>query len=106
MNLPDCKLPGWERLLLHQSSDDRSRSSDDSDEEERKLLLECCADVPNKLWEREHHFAKLPYKQGWKMPHQTASHPEMPNDEELCKEEINSLLQLGLIRPSKSPWAS
>lgn len=33
---------------------------------------------------------------------QTASHPRMPRDEELYKQEIQSLLDLKLIRPSKS----
>lgn len=42
----------------------------------------------------------------WKMPHQTRSHPGMPKDKDLCKEEINSLLAMGLIRHSKSQWAS
>ena len=33
---------------------------------------------------------------------QTASHPRMPHDEELCKQEIQSHLDLKLIKPSKS----
>ena len=71
-----------------------------------KELLECCAEVPNQFWAREQHFMSLPYKDGWTMPHQTASHPAMPHDEELCKTDIQALMDLKLIRPSKSHWAS
>lgn len=40
------------------------------------------------------------------MPHQTTSHPGMPHDEELCITEIQALMNLKLIRPSESYWAS
>lgn len=40
------------------------------------------------------------------MPHQTTSHLGIPHDEELYKQEIQSLLDLKLIRPSNSHWAS
>ena len=40
------------------------------------------------------------------MPHQTASYLGMPHDEELCKTDIQALMDLKLIRPSKSHWAS
>lgn len=39
------------------------------------------------------------------MPYQTASHPRMPYNEKLCKQEIQSLLNLKLIRSSKFQWA-
>lgn len=35
------------------------------------------------------------------MPHQAASHLRMPYNKELCKQEINTFLQMGLIRPPK-----
>ena len=40
------------------------------------------------------------------MPYQTTSHSGMLHDEELCKTEIQALMNLRLIRPSKSHWAS
>lgn len=40
------------------------------------------------------------------MPHQTASHPSMPHDKELYRAEIQALMELKLIGPSKSHWAS
>lgn len=40
------------------------------------------------------------------MPYQTTSHLGIPHDEELYKQEIQSLLDLKLIRPSNSYWAS
>lgn len=40
------------------------------------------------------------------MPHQTASHPGMPYNKELCRQYIQTLLDLKLIRPFKSHWVS
>lgn len=40
------------------------------------------------------------------MPHQTTSYSGMPHDEKLCKYEIQSLLDLKLIRPSESHQAN
>ena len=40
------------------------------------------------------------------MSYQTALHPSMPYDEQQCKTEIQALIDLKLIRPSKSHWGS
>lgn len=61
---------------------------------------------PNQLWSREQQFISLSYKEGWTMPYQTTSHLGMPYNEKLYKQEIQSLLNLKLIRSSKSQWAN
>ena len=71
-----------------------------------KKFLECCAEVPNQFWAGEQYFVSLPYKDGWTMPHQIASHPGMSHDEDLRRTEIQALMDLKLIEPSKSHSAS
>lgn len=40
------------------------------------------------------------------MSHQTVSHPNMLHNEELSRIKIQALIDLKLIKPSKSHWAS
>lgn len=75
---------------------------------EKEFHTEVCSDVPNAFWERKKHIVSLPYEPGFnerKIP--TRAHPNQMKKEylELCKIEINTLLQKKLIRPSYSPWS-
>lgn len=47
----------------------------------------------------------LKKKKRWTITHQITSHLGMPH-EELWKQELQSLLDLKLIRPSKSQWTN
>jgi hypothetical protein len=69
---------------------------------------EVCNDLPNAFWDRKKHVISLPYLDDFnesQIP--TKARPAQMNHEylELCKKEINSLLEKGLIRKSKSPWS-
>lgn len=75
---------------------------------ENQLSLEICNDHPNAFWNRKKHVASLPYEEDFdekRIP--TKARPCQMNSEylELCKKEIDSLLQKGLISPSQSPWS-
>lgn len=71
--------------------------------EEWQLLLTCYVNVLNKFWEQKKYFVSFPYKEGQSISHQTTSQLKMSH--KLCKQEMNTL-SMGLIRPSKSQWAS
>ncbi|KAG5585434.1 hypothetical protein H5410_045868 [Solanum commersonii] len=63
---------------------------------------------PNAFWNRKKHVVSLLYEDDFdenNIP--TKARPCQMNSEylELCKKEISSLLQKGLIRQSKSPWS-
>ncbi|XP_015054903.1 uncharacterized protein LOC107001324 [Solanum pennellii] len=71
------------------------------------MAADICADHPNAFWERKKHIVTLPYEDSFSesdIP--TKSRPCQMNAEfvDFCKKEIDSLLQKGLIKPSKSPW--
>uniref|UniRef100_A0A7N1A8C8 CCHC-type domain-containing protein n=1 Tax=Kalanchoe fedtschenkoi TaxID=63787 RepID=A0A7N1A8C8_KALFE len=71
------------------------------------MSLEICNDHPNAFWNRKKHIVSLPYEESFKeqdIP--TKSRPCQMNSEymELCKTEINNLLNKGLIVKSNSPW--
>ena len=67
-----------------------------------------CSDLPNAFWGRKKHIVSLPYEPGFdesQIP--TKARPTQMKFEllEFCKKEIQTLLDKGLIRPSKSPWS-
>ena len=71
-----------------------------------QFSLQICGDHPNVFWERKKHVVSLPYeKEFFEDNILTKARPCQMNSEylDLCKKEIDTLLQKGLIRPSKSP---
>ena len=68
-----------------------------------------CSDIPNAFWERKRHIVSLPYKPEFDERNQipTKARPSQMNSEylEMCKQEIQSLLDKRLIRKSYSPWS-
>ena len=71
-----------------------------------KLRRDCCSDSPNAFWTREKYFVSLPYDPNQKIKPMKASAALMsPSEVKFCDEEIQELLQKGLIEPAKSPWA-
>ena len=73
-----------------------------------KMAADICADHPSAFWNRKKHIVTLPYEDGFSEDNiPTKSRPCQMNDElvEFCKQEIDNLLQKGLIKPSKSPWS-
>ncbi|XP_070007955.1 uncharacterized protein [Nicotiana sylvestris] len=72
-----------------------------------QMAVDVCADHPSAFWNRKRHIVTLPYEENFSeddIP--TKYRPFQMNAElvEFCKNEIDSLLQKGLIKPSKSPW--
>lgn len=73
-----------------------------------KFSLKICNDHPNTFWNRKKHIVSLPYEEGFSennIPTKARPGQMKPELLELCKEEIASLLQKGLIKPSKSQWS-
>ena len=73
-----------------------------------KFSLKICNDHPNAFWDRKKHIVSLPYEEEFSESNiPTKARPCQMNSEylELCKKEIASLLQKGLIKPSKSQWS-
>ncbi|KAM3188706.1 hypothetical protein P3L10_034574 [Capsicum annuum] len=69
---------------------------------------EICSDLPNAFWERKTHLVELPYIPGFdEQTIPTKARPIQMNQEmmEICKNEINHLLEKGIIRSSNSPWS-
>ena len=69
---------------------------------------EICADLPSAFWNRKQHMVDLPYENSFdekQIP--TKARPiQMNMDlERYCKEEINDLVNKGLIVKSRSPWS-
>ena len=69
---------------------------------------EICSDIPNAFWERKKHIVNLPYEKDFSerdIP--TKARPIQMNHDllEICKKELQTLLDKKLIRPSKSPWS-
>ncbi|CAN4093535.1 unnamed protein product [Withania somnifera] len=74
----------------------------------KKLAVDICAGHPSAFWKRKKHIVTLPYEEDFNKNNiPTKSRPRQMNTElvELCKKEIDNLLQKGLIKPSKSPWS-
>lgn len=60
---------------------------------------------PGMFWEKRKHFVSLPYEPSSEnRPHRSKAIPMDKEHTELCRKEIDELLKLGLIKPSKSPW--
>lgn len=58
------------------------------------------------LWKNEEFFIKLPFKKNEDINPTKATHPGItPEDLQLARQECESLLQQGLIEPTKSDWA-
>jgi hypothetical protein len=75
---------------------------------EQEFTTEICNDLPNAFWDRKKHVVSLPYIDDFnesQIP--TRARPAQMNNDylNLCKKEIQSLLDKGLIRHSKSPWS-
>ncbi|KAG5572213.1 hypothetical protein H5410_061979 [Solanum commersonii] len=75
---------------------------------QNQFSLDICEDHPNAFWNRKKNVVSLPYEDNFiedNIP--TKARPCQVNFEylELCKKEIESLLQKGFIRHSKSPWS-
>ena len=69
---------------------------------------EICSNLPNAFWSRKKHEISLPYVQSFdesKIP--TKARPIQMNEKllEYYKQEIDSLINKKLIRPSKSTWS-
>ncbi|XP_015078421.1 uncharacterized protein LOC107022275 [Solanum pennellii] len=72
------------------------------------MAADICADHPNALWDRKKHIVTLSYEDSFdESDIPTKSRPCQIYAElvDSCKREIDSLLQKGLIKPSKSPWS-
>ena len=75
---------------------------------QNQFSLQICNDHPNAFWDRKKHIVSLPYEDDFnesQIP--TKARPCQMNSEylELCKKEIKSLIDKGLIKPSKSSWS-
>ncbi|WMV30336.1 hypothetical protein MTR67_023721 [Solanum verrucosum] len=80
----------------------RSRQRSREEQEERR------SHCKSNRFTKNRHIVTLPYEDNFSeddIP--TKSHPCQMNAElvEFCKKDIDSLLQKGLIKPSKSPWS-
>ncbi|KAK9689535.1 hypothetical protein RND81_09G065500, partial [Saponaria officinalis] len=67
-----------------------------------------CSDHPNAFWNRKKHIVTLPYEDDFQEDNiPTKARPCQMNADylALCKNEIVSLIEKKLIRPSKSPWS-
>lgn len=76
----------------------------------RKIYFQnnICASVPNVFWASKHHSVYLPYEPTFDERNTPVkARPIQMNVELLafCINEIDDLLQKGLIKPSKSPWS-
>ena len=63
---------------------------------------EVCFDLPNAFWQRKKHIISLPYEKDFSEKNiPTKARPIQMNKEllEFCKNEIETLLKKGLIRP-------
>lgn len=75
---------------------------------QKKFENEICSELPNAFWERKKHLVELPYIPSFDEQNiPTKARPIQMNHEmmEICKTEINHLLEKGIIRPSNSPWS-
>ncbi|KAG5587048.1 hypothetical protein H5410_047482 [Solanum commersonii] len=73
-----------------------------------QFSIDICGDHPNAFWNRKKHVVSLRYEDNFSEVNiPTKARPCQMNADylELCKKEIDSLLQKGLIRHSKSPWS-
>ena len=68
---------------------------------ESQFITNVCSDIPNDFWERKQHIVSLPYKSKFDKRTQipTKACPSQMNSEylELCKNEIQTLLDINLI---------
>jgi len=71
-----------------------------------KLHGDCKTSRPDAFWTREKYFVALPYKEGYiPKAHKASANHMSPTEQELCRQEIQQLLEKHLIEPCKSPWA-
>jgi hypothetical protein len=72
-----------------------------------KIKAQYTADIPNAFWSQEQYFVDLPYDDNFKgTPLSAAAIPMSPEEQKMCREEIQELLDRKLIETSRSPWAS
>ncbi|KAG5571636.1 hypothetical protein H5410_061402 [Solanum commersonii] len=101
------------RLTNNESLKEMGNSSESSSYEEESKDLDFLkilnfGDHPNAFWNREKHVVSLPYEDNFSEDNiPTKARPCQMNSDylELCKKQIGSLLQKGLIRHSKYPWS-
>ena len=75
---------------------------------QNKLEKEVCSNLPSAFWHRKQHMVTLPYIKNFnekQIP--TKARPIQMNHEEMemCKKEIQNLIDNHIIRNSKSPWS-
>ena len=73
----------------------------------QQIETEICSNLLTAFWHRRRHIVQLPYEKYFNERRITAkARPIQMNNEllEHCKNEIEDLLNKGLIRKSKSPW--
>ena len=65
---------------------------------EETLKTDCTADHPDAFWFRENYFVTLPYKDGGSYrPKKASANFMSPSEQELCRNEIQQLLDRKLI---------
>ncbi|XP_069147064.1 uncharacterized protein [Solanum lycopersicum] len=72
------------------------------------MAADISADHPNAFWDMKKHIVTLSYEDSLSesdIHMKSRPYPMNAESVDLCKKEINSLLQKGLIKPSKSPWS-
>ena len=78
------------------------------DQIHNNIQTDLCNNLPNAFWNRKKHMISLPYEESFtedKIPTKARPSQMDKNMLEYCKQEITTLLEKGLITPSKSPWS-
>lgn len=73
----------------------------------QKALQEQCSENPTAFWHVHKHVVRLPYRSGFsedEIPKRSKAIAMNPDELENCEKEINTLLEKGMISPSKSNW--
>jgi len=72
----------------------------------RKMFAEtACSELPTAFWNQRKHIVYFPYKENYAGTLcKSRTIPMNAEYQKLCAEEIQSLLERGLIRKSTSPW--
>lgn len=64
-----------------------------------------CSENPTAFWKQKKHVVYLPYKEDYMgTPCRSRAIPMNAEYQKLCSQEIQNLLDRGLIRKSTSPW--
>jgi hypothetical protein len=69
------------------------------------LETSLCSENPTAFWKQKKHVVYLPYKEDYPgTPCKSRAIPMNAEYQKLCAEEVQNLLDRGLIRKSNSPW--